>query len=321
MGKLKLKKRARNIILISVILLLFLSIGISSGIKAYKQKEYEKTYEYKLTNIGYTLDDTKKILDKFKEKEIEYLLNNKKDDLYLNLISEKYFIYDKFYDYLEYYNKNKGIDLRSIIEIVNTNRDKEYYSETYDTDISKGYLMLTNKYYHLNNEYVPNNLVTFSTTYAWGDYGSKQVTKDTYEAYMNMWNASHEAGYYLMVSSAYRDFEHQQSVYDDYKKRQGEKYADIIAARPGFSEHQTGYSLDIFEKGYTQKTFQDSNSYKWLQENAYKYGFIERYPKDKEKITGYTFESWHYRYVGVDAATYIHDNHITFDEYYAYFVK
>ena len=268
MGKIRLKKKVRKIIIISIVLIIILSIGLHSGIKIYKQKEYEKTYEYKLTTIGYSLDDTKIILDKFKEKEIEYLLNNKKDDLYLNLLNEKYFIYDKFYDYIEYYNKNKNKDLRSIIEIINTNRDKEYYTETYDTDISKGYLMLTNKYYHLNDNYVPENLVTFSTTYAWGDYGSKKVVKEAYDAYMTMWNASHSAGFYLMVSSSYRDYSSQQSVYDDYKRSKGEKYADSIAARPGFSEHQTGYSLDIFEKGYTQKTFQDSESYKWLQDNS-----------------------------------------------------
>ncbi len=321
MKRLKLKKKARNILLISIVLILFLSIGLHSAIKIHKQKEYEKTYEYKLTNVGYSLDDTKILLDKLKDKEIDYLLKNDKSDLYLNIIKEKYFIYDNFYKYIEYYNKNKDKDLRSIVEIINTNRNKEYYTETYDTDISKGYLLITNKYYHLNETYTPNNLVAFSTTYAWGDKGSKQVTQDTYDAYMNMWKASHENGYYLMVSSAYRDYNKQVSVYDEYKTKSGEKYADSIAARPGFSEHQTGYALDIFEKGYTQKTFETSDSYKWLQDNAHKFGFIERYPKDKENITGFTYESWHYRYIGVEAATYIHDNHITFDEYYEYFVK
>ena len=321
MKRLKLRKKARNTLLISIIIIIFLSIGLHSAIKIHKQKEYEKTYEYKLTNVGYSLDDTKIILDKLKDKEINYLLENDKSDLYLNIIKEKYFIYDNFYNYINYYNKNKDKDLRSIVEIINTNRDKEYYTETYDTDISKCYLLITNKYYHLNENYIPANLVSFSTTYAWGDKGSKQVTQDTYDAYMNMWKASHENGYYLMVSSAYRDYNKQVSVYDEYKTKSGEKYADSIAARPGYSEHQTGYALDIFEKGYTQKTFETSDSYKWLQDNAHKFGFIERYPKDKENITGFTYESWHYRYVGVEAATYIHDNHITFDEYYAYFVK
>lgn len=321
MKKLRLKKRVKKLLIISIVLVLFISIGVYSGIKIYKQKQYEKTYEYKLINIGYSLDDTKIFIDKLKDKDLDYLLNNSKSDLYLKIIQEKYFIYDNFYKYIEYYNKNKGKNLIDIVEIINTNRDREYYTDTYDTDISKGYLMLTNKYYHLNEDYTPNELTTISQTYAWGEAGSKKVTKDTYDAYMNMWNASHEAGYYLMVSSAYRDYNKQVEVYNDYKTKSGEKYADTIAARPGYSEHQTGYALDIFEKGYSQKTFETSESYQWLLDNSYKYGFILRYPKDKEDITGYAYESWHYRYVGIDAATYIHNNNITFDEYYAYFVK
>lgn len=320
MKKLKIKKSVKKIFIVLIVFSLFLSIGIYSAIKIHKQKEYEKTNEYKLITLGYSENDTDKILNTFKEKEIEYILNNDVSNIYLNLTKEKYFIYDKFYDYIDYLHTSNKV-LTEVIERVNTNTNKEYYTTTYSTDISKKELMLVNKYYYLDENYEPDNLVTISTTYAWGDAGSQKVTQDTYDAFINMWNASHEQGFYLMVSSSYRTYQKQQAVYDDYRKKQGQDYADSIAARPGHSEHQTGYSLDIFEKGYSQKTFQDSESYAWLQNNAYKYGFIERYTKDKEEITGYSFESWHYRYVGVEAATYIHDNHITFDEYYAYFVK
>ena len=102
----------------------------------------------------------------------------------------------------------------------------------------------------------------------------------------------------------------------------GSEYADEIAARPGHSEHQTGLALDIFcTTNSNTKTFKDSEAYQWLLNNAYKYGFILRYPEGKENITGFTFESWHYRYVGTEIATYIYENDITFDEYYAYFTE
>ena len=323
MKKLKLKKSIKRIIIFFVIVSLFLSIGIYSAIKIHKQKEYEKTYEYKLLQIGYDENEVSNILKIFQDKEIDYLLDNKKDNIYLELTNEKYFIYDNFYDYINYIKKNtKNINtLRNVIEIVNTKTDKEFYTNTTKTDINKKELMLVNKYNYLDKTYEPENLVVISTTYAWGEKGSQKVTQSTYDAYMNLWQASHEQGFYLMVSSSYRTYEEQEEVYERYRKNQGIDYADSIAARPGFSEHQTGYSLDIFEKGYTQKTFKDSESYAWLQNNAYKYGFIERYPEDKEAITGYGFESWHYRYVGVEAATYIHNNQITFDEYYSYYVK
>ena len=95
-----------------------------------------------------------------------------------------------------------------------------------------------------------------------------------------------------------------------------------MAARAGHSEHQTGLSLDIFSKtDTTTSNFKNSLAYTWLTNNAYKYGFIERYPENKEDITGFSAEAWHWRYVGVDAATYIHENDITFDEYYAYYLE
>ena len=281
----------------------------------------KKSYEYKLLNIGYTETEIDIILEKFKEKEINYFLENEKNDNYLSLLEEKYFIYDKFYDYLEYAQNNLDKSLTNVVEIVNTNTNREYYTETVQTNISKKELMLVNKYYYLDNTYEPESLVSIPTTYAWGEPGYHKVTKETYDAFLNLWEASNEQGYYLMISSSYRTYDKQQEVYDDYKESRGTEYADSIAARPGYSEHQTGYTIDMFEKGTTQKTFHTTESYDWLINNAHKYGFILRYPEDKEDITGYSFESWHYRYVGIDVATYIYENKITFDEYYAYFLN
>lgn len=322
MKKLKIKKNIKRIIYVSLILLVFLSIGIYSGINIYNQKEYEKTSEYKLLQIGYSEDETKTILEKYNKNEIEFILSKELNSIYLNIINDKYFIYDNFYTYIDYYQSNLDSSIRNIVEIINTKRNNEYYTNTEKTDISKKELLLANKYYYLDKDYIPENLVTVPTTYAWGNVGSQKITKITYDAFLNMWNAAHNEGHYLMVSSSYRDYDEQESVYNNYKKRYGEEYADSIAARPEYSEHQTGYALDIFEKtSSNQKTFHESTTYKWLKNNSYKYGFILRYPEDKENITGYSFESWHYRYVGVDVATYIFENDITFDEYYAYFLK
>ncbi len=320
MAKLKIKGGVKKVGLIVVVLALFLGIGLYSYIKIKNQKEYEKTYDYKLSLLGYDNDDIKIIKDKFQNKEIDYILSKEKNEIYINLVNEKYFIYDKFYNYLDYAEKEKDKSLTEIVEKINTKTNEEYYTDTTPTDISKKELMLVNKYNYLDNTYTPENLVSVGMDYAYGELGSQKVTEDTYNAFLNMWRASHEAGYYLMVNSSYRTYEKQEAVYNEYKK-QGTDYADSIAARPGYSEHQTGYSLDIFEKGYSSANFKDSDSYKWLLENAHKYGFILRYPEDKVSITGYNFESWHFRYVGIEAATYIYENHITFDEYYAYFVK
>lgn len=321
MAKLKIKKKVKNLFGIIIVAIILLSFGSYSIVKNYKQKQYEKTYEYKLITLGYSKDETDILIDKFNEKELKYILENDKNDIYLALLNEKYFIYDNFYDYLEYSSINEDKKIKDIVEIINTNTDEEYYSQTYKTDISKKELMLVNKYYYLDESYEPETLVTIPTTYAYGEAGSKKVTEDTYNAFIDLWEDANKEGYYLMVSSSYRDYNHQQSVYDDYKESRGTEYADSIAARAGHSEHQTGYTIDMFQTGTTQSTFHTTEAYTWLINNAHKYGFILRYPEDKEDITGYGFESWHYRYIGVDAATYIYENNITFDEYYAYFVK
>ena len=138
-----------------------------------------------------------------------------------------------------------------------------------------------------------------------------------------MWNAAQEEqGYYLMVSSSYRSYQEQEIVYNNYKKTRGQKYADSIAARPGSSEHQTGLTLDIFNKLNNNKnTFKDTDTAKWLENNAYRFGFILRYPEDKVKVTGYSYEAWHFRYVGKEIAKYVYENNITFEEYYAYYIE
>ena len=99
------------------------------------------------------------------------------------------------------------------------------------------------------------------------------------------------------------------------------KEADLSTARAGFSEHQTGLAIDILTYNVTLSNFEETDAFKWLSSNAYKYGFILRYPKGKEDITGYEYESWHYRYVGVEIATQIFEEDITFDEYYAYYLE
>lgn len=322
MKKLKIKKSIKRKIFLSFIIALFLSIAVFSTIKIYKQKQYEKTYEYKLLQLGYKLDETKIIIKNYKDKEIDYILTAEKDYNYLDLLNVQYFIYDNLYSYLDYIKQNTGISLRDAVKIINTNRDKEYYTDTIKTDTTKNELMLVNKYYYLDNEYTPSNLVTVSQKYSWGKAGTHKITKDTYDAFIKMWNAANEDGLYLMINSSYRTHQKQESVYKEYEEKYDKEYADQYAARPGHSEHQTGYALDIFEKNNANiKTFHESNAYLWLKDNAHKYGFILRYELENENITGYSFESWHYRYVGERVATYIYNNNITFDEYYEYYLN
>lgn len=124
-----------------------------------------------------------------------------------------------------------------------------------------------------------------------------------------------------MVNSSYRSYKDQEEIYNDFKTV-SLKYADSYAARPGHSEHQTALAIDITSLEHKQaEEFNESEEYAWLKDNCHRFGFILRYPEGKEYLTGYSNESWHFRYVGIDAATTIHNENITFDEYYAYYVE
>ena len=313
--KLKLKKSVYLIIGIIIILVGACIIGV----KVYKDMKYKETNEYKLLEAGYTKEEIKILEQNFSEEEIGSLANASKDEFLLELLQDEYFIKDNLSRYTAYHNEFLNDSARLVVAKINANTDYNYYTHDIDTDISKDYLMIVNKYYHLGEDYEPDDLVTISNQYYYGD--GHQIREVVYDAFIDMWNQARNDDIYLIINSSYRNYQNQQEVYDYYKDTRGTTYADSIAARAGYSEHQTGLALDIFSTEYTTTSnFKNSPAHLWLKENAHKYGFIQRYQENTEDITGFAEEAWHYRYVGVEVATYLHEHDITFDEYYAYFI-
>ena len=131
--------------------------------------------------------------------------------------------------------------------------------------------------------------------------------------------AAKQQGFDLVAFSGYRSFEYQTTLYDNYVKRDGQAAADRYSARPGYSEHQTGLAFDIGERGkedvWLTEEFGETPAGQWLFTHAQEYGFILRFPQNKEEITGYMYESWHYRYVGKEVAKEITKKNITLEEY------
>lgn len=122
----------------------------------------------------------------------------------------------------------------------------------------------------------------------------------------------------INIRSGFRSTETQSILYNNYVQRDGVEKASRYSAKPGHSEHETGLAIDISNGDYTTSIgdwFNDTPQAKWLYENAHKYGFILRYPEGKEDITGYKYESWHYRYVGVEHSQYFNQNNLTLEEY------
>lgn len=143
--------------------------------------------------------------------------------------------------------------------------------------------------------------------------------KDARDAFNELTAAAALDGFKFDAFSKYRSYDRQVELYDAYVKRDGKKAADTYSARPGYSEHQTGLAFDIGEVGntaaYADNKFANTAAGKWIAKNAHKYGFIMRYPKGKDDVTGYMYESWHFRYVGKKIATEIYNNNETLEEY------
>jgi len=126
-------------------------------------------------------------------------------------------------------------------------------------------------------------------------------------------------GFDLVAFSGFRSYEYQTTLYNNYANRDGKEAADRYSARPGHSEHQTGLAFDIGEKSredlWLTAEFGETPAGKWLADNAYKYGFILRYPEGKEDVTGFMYEAWHFRYLGVEKATEVKQTGLTLEEY------
>ena len=223
-----------------------------------------------------------------------------------NIVNSNYL--EKYYErYVAYKKKHSDYSDDKVITYVNIGLDNDFYTNMEDTDMSDGYLIICNKYHKLKSNYVPN-LVSLN------GYGGGQMEKVAASHFKEMVNAAKKEGIKIYNVSGYRSYNTQKSLYNSYVSRDGKAKADTYSARAGTSEHQTGLATDV---NSISTSFDTTDAFKWLSKNAYKYGFILRYPKGKENITGYMYEPWHYRYVGKDVAKVIYEKNITYEEYYA----
>jgi len=176
----------------------------------------------------------------------------------------------------------------------------------------KDYDFIVNKNYKLKQDYVPNDLQKINLEYSCDNKYLREIAKIKFE---EMAFDAKEEGYNIIAVSAYRSYDYQEKLYNNYVKDKGLYYADMCSARAGHSEHQTGLAVDIADLSLDYDNFEKTKEFKWVKNNAHKYGFIMRYPKAKFHITGFKYEPWHYRYVGTDIATHIYNNNLTLEEY------
>ncbi len=158
-----------------------------------------------------------------------------------------------------------------------------------------------------------NGILIANKTYALPEsYAPGGLTQETAAAYNEMKAAATADGIPMWICSGYRSYSYQSQLYNNYAARDGKAKADTYSARPGHSEHQTGLAMDI---NYADDSFLGTPTADWLAKNCWKYGFIIRYPKGKESITGYKYEPWHVRYLGKETAKLVYDSGLCLEEY------
>ncbi len=180
---------------------------------------------------------------------------------------------------------------------------------TYSLEEANSLTVVVNKKHRLPSNYVPS-LVTV---------GGGQIRPEASSDLQRLLNDASSAGAPMNIISSYRSYQTQVSTYQYWVDLNGQTQADRESARPGHSEHQTGLTVDMGNPDGSCRLvacFGDGAAGKWLAANAYKYGFIVRYPPNSESLTGYIYEPWHIRYLGVDVATAVYNSGLTLDQYY-----
>ena len=192
-------------------------------------------------------------------------------------------------------------------------------------ELDKWYMKLVNPDNSVDRNFISNvDLLEINSKYTSGSQSSKMLDRRVVESFENMCKAADDDGITLISISSYRTYSYQESLYKNRVQRcineglsrtEAEKKAATIVAIPGTSEHHLGLAVDI---NSVETSFENTSAFRWLQQNAKNFGFILRYPEDKQDITKIIYEPWHYRYVGVEHAKTINDLGMCFEEYVEY---
>lgn len=279
----------------------------------------------KLLDLGYKNKDINTFYEKV-PKSIDVITSNKYDKNIINYISLDYFKEENLDRYIKY----DFIDTKSVydttilkekynyedtVTFVNAYLDKDYYSN--DIPLSKDKAskldVIVNKYYKLDKDYEPEDLTVINSKFA---SGTQKLRKEAADKFEEMASDMLKENLKIYAGSTYRSYSYQEGLYNRYVKKDGFKEAETYSARAGYSEHQLGLAVDIVN-GKWNYLSEGDKEYTWLINNSYKYGFILRYPHESEYITGYVFEDWHFRYLGIELATKVHESKLTYDEYIA----
>lgn len=266
-----------------------------------------------LLKAGYTQEELTVLYNNLSAQALIRLSVQPRTADVVNCVVLDYFREEHLERYIAYAVLHPDYTPEDIVTFVNIGMDRPRYENSIPVADPNTQDVLVNQYHTLGADYAPE-LVPLSSDYTLASHDYLQP--EAYQWFIRMANAARNEGLTLRSVSAYRSYATQSALYEKYVKRDGVTAADRYSARPGSSEHQTGLALDINVAG-TRYHFENTSEYQWLLENCWDYGFILRYPSDKTHITGYIYEPWHYRYVGIELAQQIRESGLTYDEFVA----
>lgn len=281
-----------------------------------------------LLSLGYKSDEINLFYEKLPDN-INVITSNEYDKNISNYLTLSYFNIDNLDRYIKYENNDNkftsvydtntikdNYNYEDTVTFVNAYLDKDYYTNdiVLSKEEEKKIDVIVNKYYKLSKDYEPDDLTKIDSKFASGS--NQRLRKEAAIKFEEMAAEALKNGYKIYAGSTYRSYDYQLGLYNRYVAKDGFDEAETYSARAGYSEHQLGLAVDIIN-GKWEYLSENDEEYEWLIDNSYKYGFILRYPRGKEYITGYVFEDWHFRYLGIDLATKVYNSKLTYDEYVA----
>lgn len=246
--------------------------------------------------------------------------------------SKSTFAYEHYYENKNE-NESNGVEIPTEGAVVDIDDDsteevveviKDHDSVVLDTN-PESITVMVNKELSLPSDYIPADLVVPNVTFSIQYYDEKKLMREeAARALEKLFLAASQKGLYFNAVSGYRSYDRQYDIFTNNIKTQGLKHTLAYSAIPGYSEHQTGLSMDVSTKSVNNRldeSFAETPEGIWLKDNAHLYGYIIRYAEDKPDITGYSYEPWHIRYVGKALALYLYENNLSLEEYYNFVPK
>ena len=283
--------------------------------------EYQTVVLPNLKSKGYESQEVEALFYQFGLSDMKSLMETTLNpDQAFELMAASSFDSSSFAIYDEVLSQDENYSVTYALQYAKyPNVKSKFYQDIVETPNTNSLLVLVNQNYRLDEFYAPTDFVPVDVPVTpYSQVNTNYLRRDAADATELLFSKAQEAGYELTLRTGYISYSVQKSLYNQDVYEMGLEYADKFNSRPGHSEHQTGLAIDITTPSINNELsleFADTEEGKWVLAHAHEYGFIIRYPENRESEVGYFYEPYHLRYVGVEVATEIFENNWTLEDY------